>query len=246
MGDFKSGVWVILLFLYFVLFIIIVNTVDGVTNSTTNDIDDTVTGFSTGYVCDAPRYRWNPSNGEYTEFKHGFLALLDCDNSIGVESQSRCESIGGCSWANTTDSDFWYWITFGIIGSETITKKCKGNMSFSGVNVTSHTGGDTVSPFIEPSYYFNSEEESINLCRHPVISLNSTACLLAGCTWTKYDYTNNLDNPSNILNTMGTIFAFRYDFGTTGTTSTLLNIFLVLIPLLMLIFGIYFSLPFLH
>lgn len=209
-----------MLSMYFIIFLITVSAVDslGITGSdgeTTDDVDISTLEPQINEFCSDPRVAWS-ADGSVYEIRE---AETDCQQSIGVISEDRCNALQGCEWRNET--------TY-ILFFSSVTEGCFGD-----INISYYNDG-------------NSDYESVCELSEPYENRNT--CLQLGCTWNRAteDDLSQISNPRSILNILGELFSFRYDFGFSGLINTFVNLMLFYIPFIILAISIYFMLPFAH
>jgi hypothetical protein len=239
----KTGVYV---FLYFSLFVLLVAVADRLT-AETYSFEDKYTSeelplIYADKVCDSPRLRFNPVTGESKPQEINLaLASLDCDNSQGVLSKDRCESIEGCDWDNVTINT-WF---FGLFGGETIAS-CEGtiNASYYGIDVYDGAFGDTVDDFVSPFNFGGDNETSSNICIHPEVVQDKELCDLFSCTWREYDFNEEFKGGKGVISAITSVFTFTYDFGYNVDEDPMivyiLRFIFIILPLIIGVFAIYY------
>lgn len=247
MGEFKAGQWVVILFFYFTVLIIIVAASDNLYGEIYVTGEAGIEGydnllFMTDAACENPRFKYNPTTGESSQYNRGQVDSLDCSQSYGTLSKNDCDSITGCSWDNVT-SGFWFW--------KSIDEGCTGYIDSDSYGVDSKVkdlfGGISVKPHDTYTAFSSSNVKSISPCNHANVVRDEELCRLFSCSWVSVDFTENYDKPSSILKTMGSVFTFKYDFGIENNLlSWILRFMFIVLPLIMLMVSVYMMLPFLH
>lgn len=240
-GEFNAGVWLVGIVIYFIFFILTTNGVSQLyaesgENITISSSNLDFSSFAGGNYCNNPRYAYNPETLEQYEYKTTQYDFLNCEESIGVKSESICSNINGCSWDNVT-SGFWFWTT-------TEEASCIGNInaSYYGIETTTEITGEVVKAHNNTATF-----GIVSICNHPNVIQNKTLCSTFGCTWDTLKIDNTYTSTSSVIDTVKDLFSFRYSFGfDDDTANNILNVIFFYIPLLMLIVSIYFMLPIVH
>lgn len=242
---------VIFILIYFVLIFTIVPLVMRASN-VGGDYD-----IVTLNACSTPREIYEPYNlysssdsndarniGEYRDM----VSNLDCSQSFGVTDENSCLSINGCSWENPNNPWWDFWTT-------TQPETCTGyiNVTEYDIETTSYVLGSRpyVASHLNDDLDKNLGANFGNVCYHPNVINNQSLCQLFSCSWTEqtlnFDLETNSFSPSRptsmintIWSTVGAMFTLRFDWGIEGDYyNQLLNLFLIYIPLIIVIFGIY-------
>lgn len=248
-GSFGAGKWLIVLVIYFMFFILSVNSVQNLVNADNLNSDISLeinnydfSGILGNSYCSNPRFSYDPATGEKEEYPKAFTDRLRCEESIGVLDQSTCDIIEGCTWENVT-SGFWFWET-------TESASCIGDINATayGIEVTTSIFRPRVAAHNNTGIYAaNTPFLDPTPCTHPEVLTNKTKCDLFSCSWEDINIQSSYTEPSRVLDTVGDLFTFRYDFGFDNDNyNYILNILTFVIPLLMLIVSIYYMLPFAH
>jgi len=249
-GQAVAGVWFVAIAIYFIFFILGVYSAENIANGTSNttltnsDIDsinfNNIIGTT---ICENPRYYYNPDTAEESIYNNAQNDRLFCEESVGIFSQTSCESIAGCTWENVT-SGWW-------IFSSTDDATCMGDINASayGIDVNDgFIGRPRVAPHNNTGVWATYTPFSdASVCTHPNVENNKTLCDLFSCSWTTISAETGFNSAGDIYSTIGDIFTFRYDFGLSNNgVKFFLNFFFVVLPLLILIISIYFMLPVIH
>lgn len=224
MGEFKSGVLALSLFIYLSAFIFGLAILDNFTNTfeieslthngeVSNFIDPSTLGS-----CQLPRSAFNPVTGLWEDMNVITQHSTKCEYTTGNIDETGCNSIDGCSYQLNT----FLWFTTGTQG-------CVGL-----VNLTS-LGVDA------PAVNIYGEVRNL----HEYID-NQDTCELFGFTWTDAQENINSINLEGILTLIGDVFTFRISFSESTFLSILITFIAFYIPLIAFIIALYFMLPFLH
>jgi len=221
MGKFTSGIWFILVTLYFIFFIGTVSVVnlfayeEGINFNDGTITNGSLTGLNVNpeFFCDTPRYTYSADGSN--QFKIN-PSSSNCRDTAGVVSEDICERIVGCSWEEVT-SGFWFFSST----SET----CVGT--------------------INATHYGKTNQN--NFCTANNVSGNLTNCILMFCTWYETQpLQSDITSPRQLINLIGELFTFRYNFGFDGFLNIFITILFIFIPLLIWLLSLYFLLPFIH
>ena len=209
---------------YFTIFVLIITYGSSVAESfggsiggeTTFDVSLNST-FGSQSSCSFPRYRYN-QNGDSSKYIFD-INNLDCDISAGAISPNVCDYIEGCNWANTTTGWLWFSST---------TQHCNGT--------------------INQTYYNDGEINTENFCNMDGLQgdTETNTCGVLGCTSyaPRNDAKGGVLKPLVMLDTVGNLFLFRYDFGfETDLYDWITNFIIFYIPFLLLIMSIYILSP---
>jgi hypothetical protein len=130
--------------------------------------------------------------------------------------ESGCNSLEGCTWVN--ESTFFFWSS---------PSACEGD--------------------INRSFYTNESIGLIppNLCVMEGFQ-DQDLCFNIGCTWMDSASEINVKDTKGMLELVGELFTFRYDFGFSGLYNVLTVFFSFWLPFLLLIGCVYYMLPFIH
>jgi len=249
-GQLGAGIGLIVAVIYFFFFIMIVNSAENVvglgvsSDLVTIDLGavefDAIIGSS---FCANPRNYYNADTGEQSIYTNAETDRLFCEESAGVLSSSTCNDISGCNWTSVT-SGFWFWTTtsepscIGDINSTTYGIE-KNNPFFGRPRIVSHNNTgywESFTPFDDPS-----------VCTHPNVIQNKTLCNMFSCQWELVTADTSFNSVGSVYSTISEVFTFRYDFGFTNQTlSLLMNFIFIVLPLLLLIVSLYFMLPVVH
>lgn len=233
MVEFRGGMVVVIMVIYFTFFIAIVDTtarIEGETsNQSINDLDysSDYNLLSDGY-CNSPRYEYD---NEGKRLIASDERALSCTITEGVRGKDYCERLEGCYWDNAT-TNYWLWTT---IGEAT----CLGNINHTYYGMDKYA----FSNFMKPHNNTNFWSTDTSVCNHPTVIDNSSLCNYLSCSWS----TDSLEydvSYKGIKSTVSDIFTFSYDFETNNaTTSFILNFIFVIVPLLILLIAIYSLIP---
>jgi hypothetical protein len=91
----KYSLYLVIVIFYFIFFIIVVDSSTSISPDVRHDVE---TNYTLDY-CSTPRYKYDPSTLEINKMSRFEWSFLDCQDSIGVKSQSQCNNIEGCNWA---------------------------------------------------------------------------------------------------------------------------------------------------
>jgi len=184
--------------------------------NTTNSVNLS-TAFGTQSSCDYPRYRYN-QNGDSSRYIFN-LDNLDCEISVGAISPNNCNALNGCNWANETTGWLWFSST---------NQYCNGTLN--------------------KTYYNDNVPTTENICEINGLQgdTNVNTCSVLGCTvYAPRNDASGVKSPVGLLDTVGDLFLFRYDFGfETGLYTFLANFLIFTLPLIVLLLCIYLLSPF--
>lgn len=240
-GDFQAGKWLVILVIYFMFFIFTANGVSNLyTESDVSELSVSDSNFDYSSligenVCSNPRYYYDPTSLDTYEYSNVNVRNLECDESIGVKSQTICESINGCVWENVT-SGLWFWET-------TEAASCLGkiNASYYGINTSTIFKGEVVAAHDNTPTF-----GAATPCNHPNVLENQSLCDIFSCTWQKVEIADSYTSSSSVVDTVKELFTFRYDFGFSDNVNSIVIFIFFIIPLIMIIVSIYYMLPFAH
>lgn len=220
MGDFNAGLSALGLLVYFVLFSIIITSVNNGLATYGNDLiqstnEGTDWGLSTsGYECTSPR-TYTTTSGE---LKEGKARSLACIRTEGMINPDVCDGLNGCTWRNSTS------YFFGAIETNAI---CSGQ--------------------INETYYNDNESLGLfqSICKLSDAQNNRSLCENIGCTF--ISITSGDISHSTIVNMIGSLFTFDVSYGfETQAVNNIITIIFIYIPLFFLIICIYFMIPIIH
>ena len=257
-GSATGGIWLFAMIMYFVLLIGISSTANLVGEENIDSykvIDEFEEFYEAGGICaDERKYidyslpideRGLISIGDVPAIQMAVLfnygersANIHCPSNWGNLGESYCNITEGCSW-NSGDS------------------KCEGE-----INAT-HYGVETEEPFwiwektrIAPHentgvWAWNQWDTTVSPCNHPLVRSNQTLCTYFTCEWGTVGSESFLDaeeeaseGVSGQYNNLKPLFSFRITeiFDTdSGVLNFMLNIIFILLPLVILIIGLYLT-----
>lgn len=223
MGEFKSGIWIIGILIYYVAFFSIV----GATSSTNSIITNEQRQFS--YTDPGFQEQFNTFNvtGECSGRSDAitFFGNIKC-NKLGLnEYQEECNLTQGCLWYNYTS----------LFGFTVSPQECKGN-----VNKSYYA--------LSGAYSF---DKSSGICESA--GNNETLCRLIKCVWVNpqqmAEESNDDFQSTNFLTTLWDsikfVVLFSVDFGL-GSFNWLISFIFFYLPFMFLLYCLYMALPFLH
>lgn len=238
---FQGGMLLIIMAIYFTMLSFIVASalnVQAESFQNTGVLDD-IDGYSYieqfGGECGTPRSFYDAKTLDIYEVRGTRVSRLNCVNSPGVTSPDMCNAIEGCSW-NTTSSGWWLW--------KEEYQTCLGviNATSYGLEMEFVLGNWRVAE------HENSESGKFwHPCNHPDVKYEKDICVdVFACSWyTIEDKINQQIQHTNVIRTFGNLLSFQYDWGFENPiVAGLLNFLLVVIPLLLVIIGIYSLVPF--
>jgi len=228
MGSFEAGRWLLGLVIYFSVFLLVTTYVQNWNPSsigesqTTGDADLDELISSGDNFCATPRYRI----GGQTNMNYFIPVTIEFYRNCGLlpsrYSEDDCNDVVGCFYDNTTSFfDF-------------TDEQCEGEINFSYYANNDSVDAEFVRELGDPC----SLERVVN---------NKVNCQLLGCTWydgVDVDYTD-FKNPFTILDAVGNLFTFRYDYGFEGY-DVLLNLIFFYFPFIVLLIAVYYAMPFIH
>jgi hypothetical protein len=235
-----------------------------------NDIKNKLSTFTFNY-CDSPRYRYDLSESTPYELSSANNNNLRCDFTDGILNQQNCEAYDGCGWTSVQNTSGWSNFFCGWLQNcDNEYYTCQGFILSDNYGIQSSGFGNSsrrVSTYHFMDYYNSSEnynslinylgydnftvifghtadKTSTNICTHPNVILNETACDLFQCMWS--EITSEDMSAKKIKNSIISIayktFTFQYNFGFSNTgISLLLNLLFVFIPLLIFIIAIFYA-----
>lgn len=233
MVEFRGGMVVVIMVIYFTFFIAIVDSTEQMKgqidtrNVTELSYSSDYNLLSDGY-CNSPRYEFNSERERVLSSDERTLA---CEVTAGVKGKEYCERLEGCYWDNAT-SGFWFWTTEGEA-------TCLGNVNHTYYNMEKYE----LSNFIKYHNNSNFWNTDTSVCNHPTVIDNSTLCGFFSCTWSEESFDADVSY-KGIKGTVGDIFTFSYDFNEDNPTMKfLLNFLFVVVPLLILLIAVYTLIP---
>lgn len=249
MSSYSGSKWIIILLIYFMM----LTTVITLTKFSSGGFISNELSQEAGGQCSNPRYIYEPyklnpvSDTSQSIFinddKH-----LQCSKSQGVESQTKCESINGCSWDSVNVSvwkQFWSFLPF--YEAESPEPTCIGEIDAEYYNIPYSTSIFGTSSVTDGVFM------KVSICTTPSVINSQELCDLFSCTWLNKDYIEQLNieklelNPkilSSLWNTIKEMFTFKVDFGFENQIiGYIINFFIFWLPLIILAFAIYLVLP---
>ena len=243
---YSGGILLVIMAIYFTLLSLIVSSdinfkaerfeKDG----TIYDVDGYEYIRDFGGYCAAPRFKYDPQTLEINEFGRVDSKTLSCSNSPGVQSPDTCGQIEGCNW-DTTTSGFWFW--------KEEYQTCLGtiNASYYGIETGTMIGQEIVIPHDGTPETGFDPRQRVTPCDHESIKGDRNVCEgVFGCSWaTIQDELESKARHTNVVRTFGSLLSFNHDWGFENPfISNLMTFLLVIIPMLLVIIGIYAMVPF--
>ena len=238
---FSGGMLLITMTIYFTLLSFIVASalnlqVEAFENTgTLDDVDGYEYISQFGGECSVPRSYYDAKTLNTYEVSGVRLPRLNCVNSPGVTSPDMCNAIHGCSW-DTTSSGWWLW-------------KEEYDTCLGTINATEY---GMEMEYVLGNWRVAEHENSVagkfwHMCNHPEVIYDKETCTeVFACTWlTIDDKINQQLQHTNVVRTFGNLLSFQYDWGFENPVlAGLMNFLLVVVPLLLVIIGIYSLIPF--
>jgi len=221
MGEFKSGLWIIGILIYFFLFFTIMvsitasQTILNIKQSSSVSFNDPgfqnqSSFFKTGRGCGG--------TGDTMNWLSGIpCPKLDIDN----QDYNACNNISGCVWRNETN----------LFGVSVIEAECRGYVNQSAMNIDGNS----------KEYCFSSGLQNRSICT----TFRCQWLNASEFSQIQIDTFKPQGTLSVLWNTVSMVATFNVDFNLKHYTF-LFSFLFFWIPLIGLIIALYFALPFLH
>ena len=259
-GSATGGIWLFAMMIYFVLLIGISSTASLVGEesiSSYNVVDDFEEFYDIGGICNGERKYVDyslplgervlipisevPALQMSVLYNYGDRsANLHCPSNWGNLGESYCNGTEGCTW-NSGDG------------------KCEGeiNATHYGIEIESPLAlffwlKDRIASHENTGVWaWNQWDTSVSACNHPLVKNNQTLCTYFTCEWAVIGSQSFLDaeeeasdGVSGQYNNLKPLFSFRITeiFDTDSVVlNFVLNIIFILLPLVILIIGLYLT-----
>lgn len=254
MGEFRSGVWIVGLSIYFIVLIFGLSLLQtslhsvGIDYSFTTSQDSSYLELltTTDSICFDPR-TYTTQDGETREFSPYQENSALCEWTSGSVSETICNSIAGCTWI-TNDTSFFFFTRDaycdGIIDLTNYSSYTNQTTNYF-KSLSSTHANDTI--YIVrghiPQYALSDGTITQDIC---TLAQTESNCAVLGCTWSDVDDKNQDVSLGSITRMTGSLFTFQATFTNSYWFNLILTLLLFYIPLLMFVVALYFAVPFLH
>jgi len=242
MSSSTGAKWFLVIFIYFAVMTFTVGLIADV--SDTSIITSQTTTLGT--YCDTPRVNYIAyEESEIVDmestmspvWRNYYASNVDCERSLGVRSQTNCESLDGCTWEEELEN---WWNPWS--GAET----CTGQMNFTFIeSVGTH--------YVFPAGYAiddfqNQYNETTNeICTNTEILYNETLCEKLSCDWREHTSSSEVAVGDAGLSSLGKVWktvkemaTLRFDFGFDNAgLNAFLSLLVFWLPILILIISGY-------
>jgi hypothetical protein len=149
-ADYKAGITIGVIIIYFIFLSFIINVVADFDNS----INNSNSGFLGGVInsvgtqdygyCANPRYRYSYDSIEPYEISSVNDNYLSCEYTEGIKSQAICQNLTGCEWTTKENNTFWNNFFCGLSAGIYCTsgdsfETCTGNLNVSSWDIDTWT-----------------------------------------------------------------------------------------------------------